>query len=229
MNSATPSSGQVTDTDTGSEVLALSLCEPISQGRRQFIFEHPNDPSVVVKVQKPSKIKDEDRYRSRRVLDRIRYGEGFTDFLREFREYIELRTHFPQDPGDLPVCAVRGIIDTDLGVGLVYERISEPDGNMSPTLGALVKGKLTAQEHLDALTRHFNAMSEMRVVVSNFNLLNLVYQTRENQIGRFVWIDSTGCKQTIPTRRWFKKLNDRKLRKIEAHFRAAILASLERD
>lgn len=217
-----------TDTPThlAAGLLSLKGYEPIAAGRRQFVYEHPSDPSVLVKVMKPGKKQQRDRYRLRRILDRIRFGEGFTDFMRELREYLELRTRCPENDGRLPLCAVLGIVETDLGIGLLYERISNPDGSLAPALGDLVEAGKVEQQHLDDLTRHFEILREMRVVLSNFNMLNLVYQTHEDGTGHYVWIDSTGCKQKIPMRRWFKRLNDRKLNKIEAHFRAALTNSL---
>ncbi|MCL6283041.1 PhoP regulatory network YrbL family protein [Ruegeria sp. 2012CJ41-6] len=126
----------------------------------------------------------------------------------------------------MPICEVHGVVQTDLGLALVYERIAEPDGQLSPCLLDLAESGAITQQHVDDLHRHFDLMSEEHVVVSNENPRNVIYQTWPDGTGRWVWIDSFGSKQTIPTRRWSRRLNHRRLDRVREKFVAIAEASM---
>jgi PhoP regulatory network protein YrbL len=206
-------------TETG--IIRLSGHSHIAEGRRQFVFEHPNDAGSLIKVNKPEQ-PYEPKGPIKRFFSRFRYNGEYQDFLREFREYLELRERCSTSGEELPLCEVRGIVQTDLGIGLVYERISNPDGQLAPTLKALIDTGRIGEQQIEELEAHFRSLKENRVSLSNFNLRNIVYQSAPDGHGRFVWIDSFGSKQFVPWRKWFKSLNDRKLRKIQASCYAAI-------
>ena len=178
------------------------------------MYEHPLDPTSLIKLSKPETCDEHGNLLERRFSDRFRRATAFRDFLREFQEYLELKARFQQPGIRLPLCEVRGIVQTDLGIGLVYERIANPDGRLAPTLKALMKRGDIGQQQISEIEDHFNFLMENRIVVSNFNSENIIYQSDPDGSGRFIWIDSFGSKQFIPTRRWFKTLNDRKLRSI---------------
>ncbi len=214
---------------TAAPIIVLSDLQPIAAGRRQNVYEHPSDPTALVKVPKPETCDDQGNLLQRRLTDRFRRATAFGDFLREIREYLELKARHPQPGVELPLCEVRGLVQTDLGVGLVYERISDPDGSLAPTLKALIASGRAGARQIDELDAHFRDLREKHVVLSNFNLDNVVYQTRPDGTGRFVWVDSIGCKQFVPTRRWFRRMNDRKLSAIEDHCLKAIRRGMRRS
>ncbi len=190
------------------QILKLSGRPVIAQGRRQHVYDHPFDAASLIKLPKPGTEAPRRRWRRRRG------DEGIRDFLREFREYVELRTRQPKAGIPLPICAVRGVVETDLGIGLVYERIGEPDGSLSPTLRRLIRSGAVGPRQIDEIERFFEDLVARHVVVSNMNLENIVYQTAADGSARYVWIDSFGSKEFIPFRRWFRALNGRKINKI---------------
>lgn len=197
-------------------VVILSGQPVIAQGRRQHIYEHPGDPTSLIKLPMPGSYDAKGNLIERRRFDRFRRATAFRDFLREFREYLELKARH-QSPGTpLPLCAVRGIVETDLGLGLVYERIGDADGALAPTLKTLIRRKRIEPHHLEEIEVLFRQLMDNHVVVSNFNLDNIVYQAGRGGAGRFVYIDSFGSKEFIPVRRWFRSRNDRKIRAIRA-------------
>jgi hypothetical protein len=81
----------------------------------------------------------------------------------------------------------------------------------------IAEDRLTPQ-HLSDLNKHFDQLSDERVIISNKNTGNLVYQTWPDGSGRWVWIDSFGSKQVIPLRRWVRSYNDRKLGQVRKKF-----------
>lgn len=192
-------------------ILSLSNAVYISEGKRQWIYDHPDDPSALIKIAKPAKRDGNRRLAKPHYFDRFRRANVYRAFLREMAEYLELKTKFPASDTQLPLCQVTGIVQTDIGLGLIYERIANPDGSLAKTLQHLIESKQITQQHLDELNTFFEFQIDNHVIVSNFNLLNIVYQIGENGSGRFLWIDSFGSKQFVPIRTWFKSQNTRKL------------------
>ena len=211
-----------------SRPIRLSGNSHIAEGRRQYVYEHPSDPGSLIKVNKPEK-PHEPKGSIKRFFSRFRYNGEYQDFLREFKEYLELKERSQTPDGALPLCEVRGIVQTDLGLGLVYEKIANADGNLAPTLKDLINSGGIGQRQLAELNDHFRTLMDNRVALSNFNLKNIVYQSDAEGRGRFVWIDSFGSKQFVPLRKWFKSLNDRKLRQIRASCLTAIAAVAAND
>ena len=197
------------------EIVALSAKPVIAQGGRQYVYEHPLDPTSLIKIAQPETYDRIDAMLlTRRWLDKFRRATAFGDFLREFREYVELKGRFQQPGVKLPICAVKGVVQTDLGLGLVYERISEPNGKLSPDLKSLIRSGRIRQRHFDDFDLFFQALRDCDVVACDMSFDNLVYQTDTDGQSRIVWIDSFGSKRPIPVRRWFRSLNHRKIRQV---------------
>lgn len=196
-------------------MLRLSDKPVIAEGNRQHVYSHPNDPIALVKVPQPGTFDAQGHLPGTNWIGRrFRLATMYNGFLREFRQYLELKARL-QEPGvTLPICEVHGTIPTDLGLGLVYERISDPDGSLPPTLKEMMAASRLEPWHLSLLHGFFDALIEYHVVVSNKNPNNIVFQTQGTGRGRFVWIDSFGCKQAIPLRKWSKWLNTRGLNRV---------------
>ena len=209
------------------KLLKLAGQNMIAQGNRQYVYEHPSDAGTLLKIPQSHTMDEHSNLLTDTWFDRrFRRSTVFKGFLREFRESFELMARHQGGTFPIPVCEVRGVVQTDLGLALLYERISEPDGQLSPSLYDLAVGGKLTQQHLDDLHHHFDLLEKENVVISNKNLRNLVYQTWPDGTGRWVWIDSFGCKQTIPVRRWSRRLNARKLAQIRERFVGAAEAAL---
>lgn len=221
MNTATPSE----------TVLTLTGSPIIAQGTHQYVYEHPQDPTSLIKFRKPEAYDPT----SANLIGRAKWHEKFRylrstayqDFLREFREYVELKAKHQQADARLPLCAVRGVIQTDIGMGLVYERMSEPDGSLSPNLEDLIKEGQVRQHHLDAFEAFFDSLLFHNIVGSAMTLDNLVYHTEADGQARFVWIDSFGSKRYVPLRRWFRFLNNKKIEQARARRREPLIKAIE--
>lgn len=183
--------------------LQLKAAKPVVTKRRKYIFEHPHDERLLIKV-----VRKEGTYRKwglRKYYKRWRRGSVYFDFIRVLKEYILIRAssegHVPSIP------RVFGLIDTDLGLGLVVEKISAPDGRLAPSLIAIVReGGLTAdiRERLDAL---MHELIQHNVVINDLGLTNLVYADDGIGKGRFVLIDGFGDRTYIPIYSMSKILN----------------------
>ena len=199
--------------------MKLSDAHIIAKGNRQNIFAHPSDPTLIIKVPQPGTF-DTDGHLPRAgwFSRRFRRATMYRDFLREFREYIELKARYQEPDALLPICAVHGTVPSDLGLGFIYERISDPDGSLPPTLRELIDTKQMDAWHMSILDKFFDTLIAHDVIISNKNLKNIIFQTVRPGHGRFVWIDSFGSKQVLPIYKWSKWLNtlnlERKRRQI---------------
>ncbi|WP_170386909.1 YrbL family protein [Ruegeria atlantica] len=189
-------------------MLRLSAEPVLAKGNRQYVYAHPSDPALIVKVPQPGTFDDHGHIpNTNRIERRFRRATMYKGFVREFREYLELKARVQQPGVQLPICEVHGTVPTDLGLGLVYERISDPDGNLPPTLRQMIDEGHLASWHLTLLHTFFDTLIDNHVVVSNKNLSNIVFQTQGARLGRFVWVDSFGCKQALPLRKCSSLIN----------------------
>lgn len=191
----------------------------LAKGKHQHVYAHPDDPTLLVKVPQPGTFDALGHVpktsRTKRFFCR---ATMYKCFLREFREYLELKAR-QQEPGmPLPVCEVHGTVPTDIGLGLVYQRISAPDGSLSPSLKHMIETGQLETRHVPLIHSLFDELIEKHIVVDDRNLDNIVFYEPEPGRGRFIWIDGFGSNQALPLRKWFKQLNARRLEKVRRKF-----------
>lgn len=209
-----------------SSVLELSDRSPIAQGRRQLVFEHPAAADTLIKVLKPHTYDGKGDLSRKRWFDRFRKASAYMPFKREFAEFVDLKAQYPEPGADLPLCYIQGLIQTDLGLGFIFEKIADPDGSLSETVFDIARRRGTTPRHLADLVPFFDMLEAHHVVLGDLNPKNVVYQRREDGSGRYVCVDGTGSKQAIPLRKWFKSQNTLKIRQTHAKFRRRLEAAM---
>ena len=221
------------------KLIRLSGSGHIAAGKQQLIYEHPEDPTSLIKIYQPHKCDvtgnrpykpDVNGLERQRFRDRFRRATAYRRFLREFAEYLQVKASCQASDPLLPISEIRGVVPTDLGLGMVYERISDPDGSLSPTLKDIVSTGCLTQKHLIAVDEFFERMIAQHLTVGDLNLSNIVYQTSLENNGRVVCIDGFAKKQRIPYLRLSKRLNTRELikwkRKVQARFERTLVADI---
>jgi hypothetical protein len=192
--------------------LALKHLQPLAKGNVRLVFGHPNDPAMLVKVMRPDLLES-------------RYGEGaawfrslgrrydpYVLFLREIREYVAA---YAAHGHALPYAQkVFGLVETDLGLGLVIGAVRGPDGALAPTVAKLIAiGKFdeTARRSLDETLA---GLLDSDIVLADLHERNLVYEKTDGD-SRFVIIDGLGLSNLLPFKSWSRALNRRsKLKRI---------------
>ena len=208
-------------------VLVLSDREPVGQGTRQLVFEHPTQSDTLIKVLKPEIYDRNGNLKERRWYRSFHKATAFFPFKREFSEFVDLIARHQEGAPDLPLCYIQGLIQTDLGIGFIYEKIADPDGKLSQTVYQIIKSKTATQQHIDDLDPFFDALEENHVVLGDLNMKNIVYQKRADGTARYVCVDGVGSKQAIPLRKWFKSQNTKKVRQIHERCVRKIGASIQ--
>lgn len=190
--------------------LPLSGTRPVAVGVKRAVFQHPEDPGLLVKVLHPAFIQK--RFgptgsfhnRHRRCLH-------YNYFLRELREYLVVSARSPEALSVLP--EVVGLVHTDMGLGLVVKKISGPDGHLAPTIGAIAaSGGLDARRWamLDDLE---GIVVDSDAVIDDLHPGNIVLTRDASGQERFVLIDGLGSSTAIPLKalvRPFNRLSKRK-------------------
>jgi hypothetical protein len=199
------------------QFLALSHLEPAAIGRQRYVFVHPSDPDLIVKVTTEGYIERRrgligkwyKNWHRRRLRSR-----HFLVFLREIREHLALRAAGPELPPH--VQSVVGFVETDMGLGLVSRAVRGRDGKLAPTLTALLRDGRFDDHARRKLDEFFAWLIDSPVVIGDLNVGNLVYGYDRAVGDHFVVIDGLGDKNIIPLNSISRSLNRMsKLRRVE--------------
>ena len=169
--------------------LDLTHAKILGRGNERICYLHPFDPSKVVKISFPQKGRDQNH------IDLI---------------YSKFLTSVGADCA--PTCY--GIIQTNLGEGLVCERIVNYDGSSSLTLQESVdKEEIshgTLQHYLKALKKRIYAD---QIIIADISPANILFQRLSPKKSRLIIIDGLGgrhlgfkfwCYQKLFPLRWYK-------------------------
>ena len=116
-------------------LLELKGSRPLVSGAYRDVFQHPLEDHHLVKVIKPLFVERQAR-RARRY-DYLRGIGAYKGLLREVEKYLVLRS---RGQHGLPfIQHFAGIVETDLGLGMVVRKVRGPDGRLAPTLAAIVR------------------------------------------------------------------------------------------
>jgi hypothetical protein len=199
MRAAMPS-----DTATPEAVLTLSSAEPIAVGHLRSVYQHPARANELVKVMRADAVARRwnapGRWHKR--LPRTRH---FVQYLRELKEFIVARARAPEV--DVPIARMIGIVDTDLGLGLVSEKVVGTDGALAPTLATLYGRRGFTPEIQRALTAFLAGLIDGNVIVGDMHAWNIVYGSDSRGGPRLVMIDGFGEKHAIPISSMSRAIN----------------------
>jgi hypothetical protein len=185
-------------------MLTLRDRTPIARGHKRFIFQHPSDPALLVKVMQPDVV--EERWGSSNrpwYKTSRRYGQ-YMSLRRELSEYLAAAVKFPEG---VPVLQrFGGVVDTDYGVGVIVEKLVGRDGGMAPTLAMLASRDGVTPELLQKLAQFEAELIKYDIVVGKLHAHNLVLAVRSGE-ERFVVIDGYGETALIPIHTWSTRIN----------------------
>jgi len=188
-------------------MLVLKDTAPEAEGLRRFVFRHPNDAKLLVKVGKPEWF--EAKLNSGRpwYKPRRRRYQELLGHLQEVREHLAVRARLQAHP--LFVQRIVGFEDTDYGLGLVVEAVLAPDQGLAPTLTQLVDAERFNAAKSAALDDFCEAVVESDLIVTDLSMDNIVYGATDETGPRFVLVDGVGFKRLISAERISRTWNRR--------------------
>jgi len=184
--------------------LALKNAPPIAKGGIRLVFLHPENPDWLVKVMRPEVVSS--RYgESGTWFRRNRRFRQYILFMREIREYVAACASHGGSPSF--VHKITGLVDTDLGMGLVMEAARDAEGNLAPTAAKLIFEGRYDERAAVALEEFLKAIVESDVVFADLHERNIVYARSKDGQDRFVMIDGLGASNFLPLKSWFPSIN----------------------
>ena len=201
------------------QLLHLKHLQPVAIGRQRYVFVHPDDPGLIVKVVTEGYVarrSDKGGRPYKRWHKNYIRSRHHQVFLREIKEHLALRAA----ESSLPpyVQEIVGFAEADIGMGVVSRAVRDRNGDLAPTLRTLLEeGRFDgeARGHLDEF---FDWLLHSVVVIGDLNAGNIVYGYDPRWGDHFVVIDGIGDKNIIPLSSMSMRLNrmskERRIRRI---------------
>ncbi len=184
--------------------LKLSGCDPLGIGRQRFVFLHPLDPDLVVKI--PLRhVLDDERTRPRPRYHRRYLFRHLADTYSEMRAHLVLYARL----GELPfrIAKFHGFTETDLGLAEVCELKKGIDGLPAPSLRQMLAEGTYDEVHQAALSRFLDWVLSSDLTLKELHPGNLVYADVGTGVEEFVLVDGVGEKGQLSLRSRFRRLN----------------------
>lgn len=202
--------------------LDLNAATPLASGHDRHIFQHPNMPSLLVKVMD---MRARAMYLEARPFKRwykqYQRESAYRVYLTEISEYVTTTTR-PSGVWQVPMARILGVAQTTVGLGLVVEKIHDADGNIAPTITDLARqGKLDAALSAQ-LDEFFDDLADAHVVLHDISASNIACGLNADGKQGLYLIDGFGGLPLIPLYAWSKRLNNWRIRTKYARMRAAL-------
>lgn len=200
----------------GQNFIDLSNARLVAEGFINLVYEHEDFPGSLIKVFKPELISESGemlhpRKRNKGLKLRRRLG-AFHILHREVWEILALHVKPANRGVQWPVAKIRGFVETPIGLGVVVEKLTAPDGELAPTVARLVREGRFLPEHREKLKQFFNEVERLHIVLYDVHVKNIVFAGELGKGGRFAAVDGLGVRAWIPLRDWFQSLNTRRIR-----------------
>ena len=197
-------------------MIKLSTCKPFASGEERDVYLHPEDGGKCIKI---SNVTPADDFRPTNLRDwlfwvsRGRNTNYFdincTDDL--FCRQLSDRND-PEVFKHLPKCY--GLVDTDLGKGLVCELIQNDDGSTCITMKQYIHqhGAISDEKVIKAIDDFLYWMIEKNIFLREMGGTNTFFRYSKDGEVRLYHIDAVGCLDLIPLANywdWFSRLRIR--------------------
>lgn len=193
-----------------SEIVKISIQTPFAKGGNRACYVDPRNPSRCIKVLLAGKTAQLKRAQAT-WFKRLRPLEYYDDNLREFQSYRRIEanreetvwSHLPRN---------YGLVETDLGTGIVTELIRNDDQTISSCLKAKLRDTGNDQLFRDAVRDFCMYMRETALPTRDLLLHNLVAKNQASVGFKIYLIDGFGTADVLPYAYWFRSLA---LKKVE--------------
>lgn len=185
--------------------IELKGARPLVSGAYRDVYQHPLDDGLLIKIVKPRVI---ERYAARANWFSARFGVGhYKSLLREIEEYLVLRRR-GQD--GLPfIQHFAGIVETDLGLGAVFGKVRGRDGNLAPTLTAVVSSRGMSAELKALIGALRDQIVREHIVFGDIRGDNIVQSDDTEHGRRLVIIDGLSNQLWLPVNSMSRSFNRR--------------------
>jgi len=204
--------------------IQLANLKPFANGGNRLCFVHPEHKNLCIKVARPNFSPAEKRQRkgfpkNLKPLSRFDDSQIEHDVLSSIHGRLgdEVLSMIPRS---------HGMVDTDMGPGIITRLVTDADGKISVTLlQYLWEQGLTPeiQQSIDHFCEHWQALA---VPSRDLLLHNIVVEQRADKQCSLIVIDGLGWSDMIPLVKIFKSLAQRKAGRKIANMQARIKSLL---
>jgi len=201
--------------------LSLESAAPLLRSKTRWVYTHPHDSSLLVKVHIPRLPAAEEsglKAWFSATKDYFLYRSGLT---RDLRHFVESR-YRDQGLACSRICPIYGVVQTDLGLGLLVSAARAADGALAPTLKTLMDNRQLNKHRVSDLRTLLQSIVDSTLTFADMNYENFVLENAGADDERFVIIDGLGDRTWIPTQRWIRSVRRRKKR----HFQQRLESDL---
>ncbi|MFN0263073.1 YrbL family protein [Tepidamorphus sp. 3E244] len=192
--------------------ISLKDCTLVRKANMRNIYILPSRPGVVLKTIRPERVDGKGNLPEYGRIKNLRGFGAYHVFIREIEEYIRLRRiTYGNRSARLPIPDIYELTDTEEGLGLVVEKMTDGNGKLAPTLAEIIVSKNLSPKHERALEAFGTKCKALHVVFGDVHLNNLVYTETRTGEPELVCIDGFGEKSLVPIHRWSKTVNARKI------------------
>jgi hypothetical protein len=193
-------------------VVKLKDAKPIASGALNFVYEHPSEPDRLIKILRREKVLARWLRKSRGLPIPREFGV-YRTWAREIDEYSALRCRSPN--GEAPEFVQRhyGVIDTDLGLGLLVGKVVDHDGQLAPQLARVVAQSGFTEELRRKLHDLQRRIEDLNLVTTDITAGNIVLGWSKDHGDHLVVIEGFGRNTLIPVKSMFPYLNRRSIRR----------------
>ena len=170
--------------------LVLTDNDLIAKGNDRYVFQHPHDSQLLIKVVIP----------------------GIAKYKSKIREiYRDIKECKPNNQTDsLYMQKMIGLVETNKGVGQIIVKECDEDNHIAPTLYQLALNKKLDDSKLQKLNVFFEWFVNTSVIINSLHCKNIVYAWDSvRQEYRFKVIDGFGDKTLFQVSKLSQSIRDK--------------------
>lgn len=188
---------------------------PLGQGSVKKIYEMPGDSEKIIKIIHPHLVSADGSFKNQGFFKKKGAQGIYRQFRREIIQYLQLcKSSYGTNRFIFPMEVPYGLVETDLGLGLVTEKITAPDGK-GWTLSQLARGSGLEAKHYNALSNFFDECVRLHLVFGEVNIAGIMYTEKRQGKPEFVLVDGIGEKLFFPLRALSPWINSKYIRKVQ--------------
>ena len=198
------------DSSTTAEALTLKGQDPFGVGGRRLCFTHPDDITKCVKVLRQDRDRTIRGKNSGFVPAHLRRGYDNNADEQKILESL-YRQIGPEMSQHLPIS--HGVVETDLGPGLVLDLVRDANGQISRSLRELISTGHDLETFRPAFDQFGNFLLEHVVLTRSLLDHNLAMQEKKDGSWQMYLIDGFGDPAWLPIAKWVRSVGLRKVRR----------------
>lgn len=175
----------------------------IASGVERHIYQHPSDPTKLLKVLRPQTDQGK-RLTFRDISTQLMPNVRLRLIRKEYDEYIRLQLRHPSQDVRLPITHLYGLAQTNLGLACVAERVAGPEGGVGETMRQKIKSDTFSDTDLGLFNGLVKQCYDLDIRAGDLKPHNLVFGYRDAGY-ECVLVDGFGDIHALPVRslgRW---------------------------